>query len=81
MADSHTAPPAGDAVRPHPAPGSSGGAPQPLATASDGAKHRVGVFERPAQALGSWSPMMLFALVFGLLFLLWLLGIFDALLR
>ena len=83
MADSHTAPPVGDSVHPHPVSGSSGAArqPQPPPPAQTKANKRVGVFERPEPALVSWSPMTFFVLGLGLLFVLWLFGIFEYLLR
>ena len=83
MADLHTVPPVGGSVRQQPAPGSSGASrqPEPTETVQSAAKRRVGVFDRPEPTLGSWSPMTLFALVLGVLLLLWLFGIFEYLLR
>jgi hypothetical protein len=82
MADLHTVPPQGD-------PGQQKSAssnvdvhsqPDPTGTSPSTAKKRVGVYDRPDRALGSWSPMLIIALVLGALFLLWMLGIFDYLL-
>ena len=83
MADPHTAPPAGDSVHQQPASGSSGVTrqPEPPPTAQTRAKKRVGVYDRPESALGLWSPMTFFVLGLGILFLLWLFGIFEYLLR
>ena len=69
-------------VHQKPASGNGGvySQPEPTATSQSTAKKRVGVYDRPESALGSWSPMTIFALVLGVLLLLWLFGIFDYLL-
>jgi len=83
MADPHTAPPLNDAVQQKPASDNVGIYSQPESTQNlkSTAKKRVGVYDRPESALGSWSPMIIFALILGVIFLLWVLGIFDYLLR
>lgn len=83
MADSHTAPPVGDSVHQQPGSGSRGVAhqPEPPHTAQTRANKHVGVYDRPERTLASWSLMTLFALVFGVLLLLWFFGIFDYILR
>ena len=83
MADLHTVPPVGGSLRQQPAPGSSGASrqPEPTETGQSAATRRVGVFDRPEPALVSWSPMTFFVLGLSVLFVLWLLGIFDYLLR
>jgi hypothetical protein len=50
-------------------------------TAQDAPKGKVGVYDRPERTFGSWSPMIIISLILGVLLLLWVLGIFDYLLR
>ena len=40
-------------------------------------KGTVGVYDRPSHTLGSWSPLPIIALVLGVIFLLWVFGIFK----
>jgi len=79
MADPHTAPPLNDAVQQKPASDNVGIYSQPESTQNlkSTSKKRVGVYDRPESTLGSWSPTMIFALILGVLFLLWIFGIFD----
>ena len=83
MADLHRAPPEGDPTRQKSASGNVGvySQPEPIENFESTAKKRVGVYDRPESTLGSWSPTLIFALIFGVIFLLWMLGIFDYLLR
>jgi hypothetical protein len=46
-------------------------------TAQDAPKGAVGVYDRPERTFGSWSPVVIIALLLGLLVLLWALGIFK----
>jgi len=82
MADLHRAPPQVDSGRQQSASGNVDvhSQPEPTGTAQSTTKKRVGVYDRPESAFGSWSPMLIIALVLGALFLLWMLGIFDYLL-
>ena len=82
MADLHTVPPKSDPMQQKSASGNGGAysQPEPTDTAQSTAKKRVGVYDRPESALGSWSPMLIIALILGALFLLWMLGMFDYLL-
>ena len=83
MADPHAAPPLGDSRHQQPASGNISVSRQPDSTesAQSTAKRRVGVYDRPDSTLGLWSPMTFFVLGLGVLFLLWLFGIFEYLLR
>jgi hypothetical protein len=82
MADIYTVPPRGDPGQQKSASGNVDvhSQPAPTDTSQSTAKKRVGVYDRPENALGSWSPMLIIALVLGALFLLWMLGMFDYLL-
>ncbi len=82
MADLHTVPSQGDPGRQKSASGNVDvpSHPEPTDTSQSTAKKRVGVYDRPGSTLGSWSPMLIIALVLGALFLLWMLGMFDYLL-
>jgi hypothetical protein len=82
MADLHTVPPPGDPGRQKSASSNVGvhSQSEPTDTAQSTTKKRVGVYDRPKSAFGSWSPMLIIALVLGALFLLWMLGMFDYLL-
>jgi hypothetical protein len=79
MADLNRAPPQSDPTRQKSASDNLSVSRQPdsTETAQRPAKARVGVYDRPKSVLGSWSLMTLFALVLGVLLLLWLFGIFD----
>ena len=82
MADLHTVPPKSDPTQQKSASGNVGAysQPEPTDTSQSTAKKRVGVYDRPERALGSWSPMLIIALILGALLLLWMLGMFDYLL-
>jgi len=82
MADIHSAPPLSDSAQQQPAAETVGGYSPPPApdTPQRTAKQRVGVYDRPKRVLGSWSPTLIFALLVGVLFLLWLFGGFHYLL-
>jgi hypothetical protein len=82
MADLHPVPPKGDTTQQKSASGNTGvySQPEPTDTSESASKKRVGVYDRPESALGSWSPVTIIALVLGVLFLLWMFGIFDYLL-
>ena len=79
MADLHKAPPQGDPTQQKSASDNVGVYSQPESTETfeSTAKKRVGVYDRPESVLGSWSPTIIFALILGVLFLLWMFGIFD----
>ncbi len=66
--------------QPTPRPGSGHGSTTPD-TAPDAPTGRVGVYDRPERTFGSWSPLIIISLLLGVLLLLWVLGIFDYLLR
>jgi hypothetical protein len=82
MADLHPVPPKGDTTQQKSAPGNVGVSNQaePTDAFENTSKKRAGVYDRPESALGSWSPMLIIGLVLGVLFLLWMFGIFDYLL-
>lgn len=78
MAEPSTAPPRGD-----PKQKTSGNLgvyspPEAPDTFQSTTKNRIGVYDRPEGIGGSWSPMVIFSLVLGVLLLLWILGIFDS---
>jgi hypothetical protein len=82
MADLHPVPPKGDTTGQKSAPGNPGvnNPTEPTDASENTSKKRAGVYDRPENALGSWSPMLIIALVLGVLFLLWMFGMFDYLL-
>jgi hypothetical protein len=81
MADLHPVPPKGDTTRQKSPSGNAGvySQPEPIDTFESTSKKRVGVYDRPDRVLGSWSPMLIIALILGALVLLWMLGMFDSL--
>jgi len=83
MADLHRAPPQDDPTRQKSTSDNLGvySPPEFTETFESTSKKRVGVYDRPESVLGLWSPMTIIALVLGVLLLLWMLGIFDYLLR
>jgi hypothetical protein len=82
MADLHPVPPKGDTTGQKSASGNVGAysESEPTDNFESTSKKRVGVYDRPESALGSWSPMLIIALVLGVLVLLWMFGMFDYLL-
>jgi hypothetical protein len=79
MANRSPAPPRADPMPQTSASGNGGVYSQPAATDTfqRTTKSRIGVYDRPARTFGSWSPMLIIALMLGVLFLLWMLGIFK----
>jgi hypothetical protein len=82
MATRTTAPPRDDPMPQKSASGNVGMSSQPAATDTfqRTTKSRIGVYDRPERTFGSWSPVTIIALILGVLFLLWLLGMFTYLL-
>jgi len=82
MANRSTAPPRDDPMPQQSASGNVGVYSQPAATDTfqSTTKSRIGVYDRPERTFGSWSPMLIIALILGLILLLWVLGIFTYLL-
>jgi hypothetical protein len=79
MANRSTAPPRDDPRPQQSASGNVGVSSHPAATDTfqRTTKSRIGVYDRPARTFGSWSPMLILALMLGVLFLLWMLGMFK----
>lgn len=79
MADLHVVPPQDDPLRQKSAPGNVGvyNHSEDTDTSTSAKKSRIGVYDRPERMFGAWSPMMLIAIIFGALFLLWMLGMSD----
>lgn len=82
MADRSTAPSRKGPIQQKSAADNVGVYTQPEATDTfqSTAKNRIGVYDRPDRALSSWSPLVIIALILGVLFLLWVLGFFKYLL-
>ena len=82
MANRSTAPPRDDPMPQQSASGNGSVSSQPAATDTfqRTTTSRIGVYDRPQRTFGSWSPMLIIALILGLILLLWVLGIFTYLL-
>jgi hypothetical protein len=79
MATRSTAPPRDDPMGQKSVSGNGGMSSQPAATDTfqRTTTNRIGVYDRPERTFGSWAPVTIIALILGVLFLLWLLGIFT----
>lgn len=79
MADLHTVPPQDDPMRQKSASGNAGvyNHSEATDTSERTKKNHIGVYDRPERTFGAWSPLILIAIIFGALFLLWMLGMFD----
>ena len=79
MANRSTTPPRDDPMPQKLASGNGGVSSQPAATDTfqSTPKSRIGVYDRPQRTFGSWSPMLIIALILGLILLLWVLGMFK----
>jgi hypothetical protein len=83
MADHYPASPPGDPRRQKSASGNVGASSRSDTTdiPPRTSTKRIGVYDRPERALGSWSPVTIIVEILGVLILLWLLGIFEYVLR